>query len=409
MPRDFKKLMLARFLFTFAVQMQVIVLGWRMYELTRDALYLGFIGLAEAIPALSLALVAGYVVDRSRPLVVYRRLVIVSCASALLMLLSQLPALHVSTSHQVMLLFVSSFLTGCARAFSQPSMYSIVPKLIPRALLPKSSAWMSSAMQTARVSGPAVGGILFGLIGVSGTSAVVLTFLIGTSMALYLIEFNPPANVPQKQKSITDDLLIGARFVFKHPLLFPAMTLDMISVLFGGVTALLPVYAAEILFIGPTGLGALRSAPAVGALIMSFFLIRNDVKKNAGPKLFTAVAGFGVCILVFAVSRDFTLSFIALLASGCFDSVSMVIRTSAVQLTSPDHMRGRISAVNSIFIGSSNELGEFESGVAAKFLGVMPAAVFGGVMCIATTGLIAWIFPKLRKLDLEELEREHLA
>lgn len=409
MPRDFKKLMLARFLFTFAVQMQVIVLGWRMYELTRDALYLGFIGLAEAVPALSLALVAGYVVDRSRPLVVYRRLVIVSSASALLMLLSQLPSLGVSSHHQVILLFVSSFLTGCARAFSQPSMYSIVPKLIPRQMLPKSSAWMSSAMQTARVSGPAVGGILFGLIGVSGTSAVVLTFLIGTSIALYLIEFNPPANVPQKQKSISDDLLIGARFVFKHPLLFPAMTLDMISVLFGGVTALLPVYAAEILFIGPTGLGALRSAPAVGALIMSFFLIRKDVKKNAGPKLFTAVAGFGFCILIFAVSRDFTLSFIALLASGCFDSVSMVIRTSAVQLTSPDHMRGRISAVNSIFIGSSNELGEFESGVAAKFLGVMPAAVFGGVMCIATTGLIAWVYPKLRSLDLEELEREHLS
>ena len=273
MPSDFKKLMSARFFFTLAVQMQAIVLGWRMYELTHDPLYLGFIGLAEAIPALGLALWAGYIVDRSRPLVIYRRLVFVSLASGLMMLLSQLKAFGISPETQVPLLFVSSFLTGCARAFSQPSMYSIVPKIIPRNLLPSSSAWMSSAMQTARMSGPALGGLLYGFIGVSGTAVITCICLMVTSVFLYSIEFNPPVNVPEKSHSLKQDLLSGLKFVFKHPILFPALTLDMVSVLFGGVTALLPIYAAEVLFVGPQGLGLLRAAPALGAFIMATVLI----------------------------------------------------------------------------------------------------------------------------------------
>lgn len=408
MPFDFKKLMFARFFFTFAVQMQAIVLGWRMYELTKDALYLGIIGLVEAVPALGLALFAGYIVDRSRPLVVYRRLTFVSLTSGLIMLFSQLPSFEIETDAQVKLLFLSSFLTGCARAFSQPSMYSLVPKLIPRTLLPKSSAWMSSAMQTARMSGPALGGILYGFFGVSGTASIVCACLAVTTITLFTMSFNPPANVPEKGNSIKEDLLSGARFVFRHPILFPALTLDMISVLFGSVTALLPIYAAEILFVGPEGLGVLRAAPAIGAFVMSAWLIRGGLKKNAGSKLFWSVAGFGVSILIFAFSRNYMLSLVSLIASGMFDSVSMVIRTSAVQLSSPDTMRGRIAAVNSIFIGSSNELGEFESGVAAKLLGTFPAAVFGGVMCLLCVGATALLSPKLRKLDLEELEKAHL-
>lgn len=405
MPSDFKKLMTARFFFTLGVQMQAIVLAWRMCELTKDALFLGLIGLMEAIPALSLALFAGYIVDRSRPLVIYRRLVFVSLTSAIIMLFSQLATFEVSEKNQIILLFCSSFLTGCARAFSQPSMYSIVPKIIPRALLPRSSAWMSSAMQTARVSGPALGGILFGLIGVSGTSTIVFALLLVSLSVLFLMEFNAPANNPERGKSVKEDLLSGARFVFNHPILFPALSLDMVSVLFGGVTALLPIYAAEVLFIGPEGLGVLRAAPAIGAFVMSTILIKRDIKKNAGLKLFSGVAGFGVCILVFALSKNYQLTLMALILSGAFDSISMVIRTSAVQLVSPEHMRGRISAVNSIFIGSSNELGEFESGVATKILGLIPAAVFGGVMCLSTVGLVAMTSPKLRRLDLEELEK----
>lgn len=407
MPKNFKMLMSARFFFTLAVQMQAIVLGWRMYELTKDALYLGLIGLVEAIPALSLALFAGYIVDRSRPLVIYRRVTFVSLASALILLLTQWKDFGLALDLQVSLLFISSFLTGCARAFSQPSMYSLVPKLIPRALLPKSSAWMSSAMQTARMSGPALGGLLYGFIGVSGTAMVVTSCLIIASVGLHLIDFNPGPNYLSTQKSIKEELLSGAKFVFNHPILFPGMTLDMVAVLFGGVTALLPVFAAEILFVGPEGLGVLRAAPALGAFFMSMSLTKFDIKQKAGKKLLASVEGFGICILIFALSRNYILSLFALLFSGAFDSISVVIRTSVVQLTSPEHMRGRISAINSIFIGSSNELGEFESGVATKLLGLIPAAVLGGCVCLGTVGVMSFLSKKLFELDLEELEKNY--
>lgn len=403
MSTDFKKLMFARFFFTFAVQMQAIVLAWRMYDITKDALYLGLIGLAEAVPALGLALFAGYIVDRSRPLVIYRRLVFVSFISGLILLISQHPYFHLSLNAQVLLLFSSSFLTGCARSFSQPAMYSLVPKLIPKSLLPTSSAWMSSVMQAARILGPAVGGMLYGWVGILSAATLVVVFLLTTSIALSMMTFNAPANNPERGASIKEDLLSGAKFVFSHPILFPALTLDMVSVLFGGVTALLPIYAAEILFVGPTGLGLLRAAPAIGAVAMSSWLITRNIKTKAGNKLFWAVGGFGVCILVFAVSHNYILSLVALILSGMFDSVSMVIRTTAVQLISPDNMRGRISAVNSIFIGSSNELGEFESGVAAKLIGTVPAAVLGGVVCMLTVGVVALMCPTLRKMDLEKL------
>lgn len=403
MPGEFKRLMAARFFFSFAVQMQVIVLGWRMYELTKDPLQLGLIGLASAIPALSLALFAGLIVDHSNPLKIYRRVVMVSFTSGLLMLVSQLKTLDISPGLQVSFLYASSFLTGIARAFSQPSMYSMVPKLIPKELIPKSSAWMSGAMQVSRISGPALGGILYGTVGVSGTATVVCICLGLTLSILFLIRLS---HVPMRRdptRSIKDDLLAGARFVFRHPILFPGLTLDMVSVLFGGVTALLPIYAAEILTMGPQGLGILRASPAIGAGLMSFILIKWSIRKSAGLWLLGSVAGFGVSILVFALSRDFTLSLVALIFSGVFDSVSVLIRTSAVQLSSPDEMRGRISAVNSIFIGSSNELGEFESGVAAKLLGTVPAAVMGGVVCLLTVGIVTLFSPKLRRLDLGHL------
>lgn len=396
--------MAARFFFSFAVQMQAIVLGWRMYELTHDPLHLGLIGLVEAVPALSLALFAGFIVDHSNPLKIYRRVAMVSFTSGLLMFLSQMKQLDLEVGLQVTLLFSSSLLTGLARAFSQPAMYSMVPKLIPKHLIPQSSAWMSGAMQIARISGPALGGVFYGFLGVSGTAAIICCLLLNTIYFLFRIKLEHVPKERDRSRSVKEELLVGAKFVFKHPILFPALSLDMVSVLFGGVTALLPIYAAEVLFTGPKGLGVLRAAPAVGAAIMSFILVRWNMKKNAGKFLFASVAGFGVCILVFAISRSFTLSLIALALSGAFDSISMLIRTAAVQLSSPDNMRGRISAVNSIFIGSSNELGEFESGIAAKLLGAVPAAVFGGVVCLLTVGVVAVIAPALRRLNIEELQ-----
>lgn len=374
-----------------------------MYELTKDPLQLGLIGLMEAIPALSLALFAGYIVDRSRPLSVYRRVVFVSFSSALLMLICQLESVGLSSEWQVITLYGSSFLSGTARAFSQPSMYSIIPRIIPKALLPQSSAWMASAMQVARISGPALGGILYGFLGVSGTAFVVCLFLLITQLVLLLIriQIDPLSRV--KQTSVREELLSGAKFVFSHPILFPAMTLDMVSVLFGGVTALLPIYAAEVLFVGPKGLGILRAAPALGAAVMSYVLAQKSPEEKAGRMLFLGVTGYGICILVFALSRDYTLSLIALILSGAFDSISMIIRIAAVQISSPEEMRGRISAVNSIFIGSSNELGEFESGVAAKFFGATGAALFGALACLGTIGVTALLSPKLRRLNLKNL------
>lgn len=402
MPYDFKKLLSARFFFTFGVQMQAVVLGWRIYELLKDPLALGLIGLTEAVPAIGLALYAGYVVDRSRPLTVYRRVIYVSFASAVLVLAEHLLEARLSLPLQVGMLYSASFLTGLARSFSQPAIFASVPRLVERGLLMRATAMMSSAMQIARIGGPALGGLLFGFLGPVVSSSVVCVMLIAAilSMLTMRTQLTPPDRDPKHHASIRAELLSGLDFVFKHPILFPALSLDMISVLFGGVTALLPIFANEVLMIGPKGLGALRAAPAVGATLMSFYQARKPLPGRPGPALLWAVAGFGACILTFGLSTNFYLSLFALAASGMFDNVSMIIRSAAVQLSSPDHMRGKISAVNSIFIGSSNEIGELESGLAAKLLGTVPSVYFGGIMCLLTVAIVAWRAPKLRQMQL---------
>lgn len=402
--RDFRKLIYARFFFTLAVQMQAVVVGWRIYELTNDALALGLIGLAEAVPALSLALYAGYVVDRSRPVGVYRWVLEGSLISALILMASAIMQNHIGLGWQISALYIASIFTGGARAFSQPAMFAIVPRIIKREDLSQAQASMGTAMQIARVAGPALGGVVFGFVGVTYSFVIICALLLVGLFATYSMQtvVEPPMMTGQV-RSMKEELAEGASYVFKHPILFPALTLDMVSVLFGGVTALLPIFAKEILKVGAHGLGALRAAPAVGAALMGLYLARIPLRHRAGPWLFTSVAGFGVCMLVFAGSKNFALSLFVLALSGAFDSVSMVVRSTAVQLASPDHMRGRISAVNSMFIGSSNELGEFESGLAAKWLGAVPAAYFGAMICIATVGVVAMMSPTLRKLDLDKV------
>lgn len=403
MPLDFKKLLSARFLFTFAVQMQAVVLGWRIYELLKDPLYLGFIGLTEAVPALGLALYAGYLVDRHRPLLVYRRVMYVSLFSGVVVLCEHLFASQLQLNAQVGLLYFAAFLTGLARSFSGPAIFASVPRLVDRTQLMKASAMSSSAMQIARIGGPALGGLLFGFFGAVTTSTLVCILLIAGTFAMKMIKKDiPPPESRPHHASISEELLSGGKFVFNHPILLPALSLDMISVLFGGVTALLPIFAEEVLHVGPQGLGALRAAPAVGATIMSLYLSRTNGMRT-GKWLLSSVAGFGLSILIFGISRDFYLSLFALALSGSFDSISMVIRSAAVQLSSPDHMRGKISAVNSIFIGSSNEIGELESGIAAKFLGTIPAVYFGGLACLFTVLCVTYFSPTLRKMDLEQL------
>lgn len=405
MQKDFKKLLVARFLFAFGISMQAIVVGWRMYDLTHDPLKLGLIGLAEAIPALSLALYGGYIVDRSRPLRIYGMVLLCSLISALIVLFAQPPVLSLSVGDQIIALYIASLVTGTARAFAQPSFYAIVPRLVPREALSKASAWMTSALQIARISGPALGGLIFGFVSSVGASAVICISLGLAFISVTLMEakIDAPRQHAHANVSRLQELFSGVVYVFKHPILLPALSLDMISVFFGGVTAVLPIFASDILHVGPGGLGLLRASPAIGAAVTSLFMVRASVDKKAGPALLSVVVGFGVCILVFSLSESFALSLVMLGLSGAFDSVSMVIRGAAVQLASPEAMRGKISAVNSMFIGSSNELGEFESGVAAKWLGIVPSVVFGSLMCLLTVGVIAWRSPALRKMDLTKL------
>lgn len=409
LPLDFKKLICARFFYTFAVQMQAVILGWRIYELLKDPLYLGLIGLVEAVPAIGLALYAGYIVDRSRPLMTYRLVVFASLVSGLLVLFEHIAAANLEVWIQACLLYSASFLTGVARSFSQPSIFATVPRLVPRSDLGRAAALSSSAMQVARIAGPAIGGIIFGFMGAIVSSSIVCVLLIFALLAITLI--TTKVAPPEQQGlgvSVVDEMLSGLRFVFRHKLMLPALSLDMFSVLFGGVTALLPIFASEILMVGPKGLGILRAAPAIGATLMTIYLARVPLTKHAGTWLFTAVTGFGFSILVFGMSSHFYLSLFALALSGVFDSVSVIVRQTVVQLASPDHMRGRISAVNSIFVGSSNEIGEVESGIMAKLLGTVPAVYFGGVMCILSVAVIGYLSPALRKLDLAELEKEEV-
>lgn len=404
MLNDFRSLLRARFFFSFATRMQAILIGWTMYHLTRDPLHLGLVGLAEAIPAIGVALVAGYVVDRSRPLLIYRWVVLGSLLSALVLLISQ--TLLLDPEHQVGALYLSSVISGLSRGFSQPSMFAITPQLVPRPELSWASAWSSSVNQTASVLGPPCGGLIYGFYGIQSAAGLACLLLVLATLCTFLVRKSIPA--PQKKlgEKLSEELLSGARFVFSHGILLPAMTLDMLSVLFGGVTALLPIFADQVLHVGPVGLGALRAAPAVGAVLVSIALTRMDLRRRAGPALFASVFGFGLCILGFGLSTNLWLSLACLGLSGAFDGVSMVVRSVAVQLSSPEALRGRISAVNSIFIGSSNEIGEFESGVAAKLMGAVNATVLGGVICLVTVAVVYFAAPRLSRLDLEQLAAE---
>lgn len=398
MNSNFFWLVSARFLFVLGVQIQAVLMGWQMYDLTHDPMKLGLIGLTEAIPALSLALFAGWLVDRFNPLRFYQGMLAVSFCSMMI-------SWNATTTEE---LYVAAFITGLARSFTGPSMNSIIPRIVTREELNRSSAWTTTAFKTATVIGPGLAGVLLALQGFSFPYLLAVTSLVVGSISLLFIRYkhvSPAVAAEEKAKkeSFVNELLVGARYVFKHPLLLSALSLDMFAVLFGGVTALLPIFAAEILHVGPQGLGWLRAAPAAGAILMSAFLIRYPISHGAGRKLLWSVLGFGLCILVFGVSRNFWLSMAALALSGALDSVSMVVRGAIVQLCSPEHMRGRIAAVNSIFIGSSNEIGEFESGLAATYLGVVPSVIFGGSMTLLTVVVVFWKARSLRSLDLSKI------
>lgn len=396
---EFRNFTIARLCITIASQMQAVIVGWQIYEITKDPFSLGLIGLAEAIPSISVLLFAGHITDISdrKKIVLYSVLLMSFCSLMLLLITSDL--IHSLSANKLILIYSVIFLSGIGRGFSAPSFFAFVSQLVPKETLPNAITWNTTTWQTGAVTGPAIGGLLYGFIGATNTFITIVIFWI-ISVFMILPIKNKPVPVIIGIQSLKEKLTAGLKFVFERKIVLGAISLDLFAVLFGGAVALLPIFAGEILFAGPEGLGMLRAAPSIGAVIMAITMTRRPFTKNAGKNLIISVFGFGLCIICFGLSKNFYLSLIILALSGAFDSVSVVIRATIIQLMTPDNMKGRVSAVNSIFIGSSNEIGAFESGVAAKLLGTVPSVIFGGVMTILIVTVVTFAFPKLRRLKL---------
>ena len=381
---------------TLASQLQAVVVGWQVYALTKDPLSLGLIGLAEALPFIAVALPAGYVADRwnRRLISVCSLAVLVACALALLAY-SATPGLMERAG--VRPIYAIIFASGIARSLLQPARQALGAEIIPRSIYENAIAWRSSSWQTAAVLGPAVGGLLYGFVGhvaAYGVGALLMTFAL---VGFLVIQYRPAERTMQDVPILTG-LVTGLRFVKGEPVILAALSLDLFSVFLGGAEALLPVFASEILAVGPQGLGILRAAPAAGAVVMGVYLAHRGPIERAGRAMLIAVATFAVAIIGFGLSKSFMLSLLLLTVSGMADNVSVVIRSTLLQLLTPPEMLGRVSAVNSVFIGSSNELGAFESGVAARLFGVVQAVVLGGVASLVVVGLTARLVPRLRQL-----------
>jgi MFS family permease len=406
--KEFNIFLGVRFAMVFAWSMQFIVIEWQVYSLTKDPLSLGIIGLMEIIPAVSIALFAGHIVDQSEKRNLLAKCILGFSVVSLGLFLITLPSVEANYPGKFILytIYALVFLGGLVRAFIGPTIFSLIALIVPKKIYPNAATWSSSTWQMASVLGPALAGFSISWIGVHWSMCVIFGFSILALIFLFKISKKPILN-PKIGEPVFQSLRDGLRFVFRSKAVFGALTLDMIAVLFGGAVALLPIYAQDILHVGSEGFGVLRAAPAVGASLTMLGSTRFPLHKNAGKKLLWAVAGFGVCIIVFGLSEVFWLSVIALFLSGAVDGVSMIIRQTILQLKTPDNMRGRVASVNSIFVGSSNELGAFESGVAAKLFGTVTAVVFGGCMTLLTVGTTALVSPSFRRLDLSKDVEEH--
>ncbi len=406
--KEFNIFLLVRFLLVFGWSMQFIVIEWQVYSLTKDPLSLGIIGLMEIIPAFTMALFAGHIVDQKE-----KRNLLATCIAAfslisfgLFMLTWDKIVGEWSSKSILYSIYALVFFGGFLRSFFGPTIFSLVALIVPKKVYPNAATWNSSTWQMAGVLGPALGGFTIGWIGVHWSLCIIFGLILMSFFILLQIKRKPILN-PKIGEPVIDSLKEGVRFVFKTKAILGAMTLDMVAVLFGGAIALLPVFAQDILKVGSEGFGVLRAAPAVGAFLTMLITAYIPISKNAGMKLLVAIFGFGVCIIVFGLSNIFWVSAIALFFSGMTDGVSMVIRQTIFQIKTPDNMRGRVSSVNSMFVGSSNELGAFESGVTAKFFGAVTAVVFGGTMTLITVVATGLASPSFRKLDLTEDLKAH--
>lgn len=386
----FMRLWWARLAGTAASQMLMLGVSWQMYDLTGSAWDLGLVGLLQFLPSLALVLFAGHVVDRHQ-----RARVLALCLALQALTAAFLCAASLEGAMRREWLLLIAVVLGVARAFQMPAQQALAPCLVPEHLFPRALAFMSGGTQAAIVAGPALGGLLY-IAGASLNYAVCAALLAAGAALCMAIRYH---HAPQNRALSLTTLLAGLHFVAERKVVLGAISLDLFAVLLGGATALLPIYAKDILHVGPSGLGLLRSAPAVGALLMSLVLARWSVERHCGRNLLAAVAVYGLTIIVFGWSTYFVLSLFALAVGGGADMVSIVIRQTLVQLETPDDMRGRVSSVNSVFIGASNQLGEFESGATAAWFGVVPSVVLGGIgTCLVV--LAAWrLFPELARRD----------
>lgn len=406
--REFNIFLMVRFAMVFAWSMQFIVIEWEVYSMTKNPLSLGIIGLMEVIPAVSMALFAGHIVDQKEKRALLFKCIFGFSVVSLGLFLLTWPRIisDLSTNTVLYSVYFLVFLGGIVRAFLGPTIFSLFSLLVPKKIYPNAATWSSSVWQMGAVVGPAAGGFFIHWIGVHWSMCFVFAFSLMALLLLLKIPKKPILN-PNIGEPVMKSLKEGIKFVMGTRVILGALTLDMFAVLFGGAVALLPIYAQDILKVGPEGFGVLRAAPAVGALLIMFTSAHFPLNKNAGIKLLAAIFGFGICIIVFGISSWFWVSVIALFLSGITDGISVVIRQTILQLRTPDHMRGRVASVNSMFVGSSNELGAFESGLTAKLMGTVSAVVFGGAMTILTVVGTGLFFPKLRKLDLRKDLEEH--
>ncbi|MDQ6689736.1 MAG: MFS transporter [Gemmatimonadota bacterium] len=381
---------------TLGTQIQATVVAWQVYAITRDPLSLGIVGLAEALPFIGAALYSGHIADthNRKTLSLIAIGVQALCGVVLLLLVVRS---DVFLAGRIWPIYGVVSVSGLARSFLQPARVALGAEIVPRETYANAVNWRSSLWQLAAVIGPALGGLLYGF---SGAPLAYLIESILCVVALGLLARIAYTRSPSvtDEGTIRESFTIGIRFLLTQPELLGAQLLDLLSVFFGGAPALLPIFASEILHVGPQGLGVLRAAPAGGAVLVSVLLIHRRLRK-AGPTFFLCVAGFGMCWILFALSRSFWLSLVLLTISGMLDNVSVVIRSTLLTLRTPQHLLGRVAAVNQIFIGSSNEIGSFESGVAAKLLGTVRSVILGGVVTLGVVGVTAWKIPQLRKLD----------
>ena len=396
---EFRLYIFSRFFFILVLNMQATLISWKVYEITKDPFSIGLIGLIEFVPAVIMAFFAGHIIDLSDK----RKMMLAAMAANVVLTLTLTGitsnfSLQTFTSSMILaVIYVVVFCTGILRSFSGPTSFAMVSQLIPKDELPNAITWHSGSWQIGAVSGPALAGILYGTIGVTPTFSIMIGLFVAALIPISLMRPKPP--VPQTgQESMLLRIREGFRFVWRTKEVLGTMSLDLFAVFFGGATALLPYFADVILKTGPQGLGMLRSAPAVGSLFVLAWVTFRPLQKQQGKLMMLCVAGFGAMIILFGLSQMFWLSMFALFMSGVLDGISVIVRSTILQLKTPDEMRGRVASLNSIFIMSSNELGAFESGFTSRLMGVVPAVVFGGTMTLAVV-VFTWLkVPTLKKL-----------